>query len=293
MTSRRPHLGFGLGLRIPHYPAIFADRPAVDFFEIISENFMIAGGVPSYNLDRIMEAYPVVLHGVCMSLGSPGALDFEYLKKLKALARRTRTPWFSDHLCWTRTGAHHFHDLLPLPYTDEALNHVAEKARIAQDYLEIPFGIENLSAVAEWSAGTMPEWEFYRAVVEKADCKMMLDANNSYVSSRNHHVDPMEYVRGLDLSRVCQIHIAGHNDKGSYVLDTHDHPVREEVWDIYRAVYQGCGGASTLLEWDDNFLPFAETHAEALKAKRLVSDMRLFPSGGGVNVSARTGSAPA
>ena len=265
------HLGFGLGLRIPHYAAIFAERPAVDFFEIISENFMIAGGVPSYNLDRVLESYPVVLHGVCMSLGSPGPLDYDYLKKLKALARRTRTPWFSDHICWTRAGAHPSPHLLPPPSPYEAVRHATHQARIAQDFLEIPFGIENLSAVAEWSAGTMPEWEFYRRVVEKADCKMMLDANNIYVSSRNHHFDPMDYVRGLDLSRVCQIHVAGHTDKGAYVLDTHDHPVRDEVWDIYRAVYAGCGGAATLLEWDDHFLPFPETHAEVLKAKSLVS----------------------
>jgi uncharacterized protein len=225
------------------------------------------------------------MHGVCMSLGSPGDLDMEYLKKLKALARKTRTPWFSDHLCWTKVGAHHYHDLLPLPYTDEAVKHVAAKARIAQDFLEIPFGIENLSAVAEFSSGTMPEWEFYRAVVEKADCRMMLDANNIYVSSRNHHFDAMEYVRGLDLSRVCQIHLAGHSDKGSYVLDTHDHPVREEVWEIYKAVYAGCGGASTLVEWDDHFLPFPETHEEVLRAKSLVSGAA--PGAAGL----RTGSA--
>src|SRR4051812_44248 len=143
-----PNLGFGLGLRIPHYAYIFEHRPQVDFFEIISENFMVTGGVPLYNLDRILETYRVVLHGVCLSLGSPGPLDMYYLKKLKALARKTKAPWFSDHLCWTRVGKHHYHDLLPLPYTTEAMDHVAEKARIAQDFLEIPFGIENLSAIA-------------------------------------------------------------------------------------------------------------------------------------------------
>ncbi len=279
MILKPPHLGFGLGLRIPHYAHIFEHRPPVDFFEIISENFMAAGGVPLYNLDRILETYPVVMHGVCMSLGAPGGLDMEYLKKLKALARKTRTPWFSDHLCWTKAGAHHYHDLLPLPYTDEAIRHVADKARIAQDFLEIPFGIENLSAIAEFSSGTMPEWEFYRAVVEKADCRMMLDANNIYVSSRNHHFDPMEYVRGLDLARVCQIHLAGHSDKGTYVLDTHDAPVRDEVWEIYKAVYAGCGGASTLVEWDDNFVSFPETHGEVLRAKTMVSGAAPGPAG--------------
>jgi uncharacterized protein (UPF0276 family) len=206
---------------------------------------------------------------VCMSLGAPDPLDFDYLRKLKTLARKTRTPWLSDHLCWTRAGAHHYHDLLPLPYTEEAVAHVAEKARIAQDFLEVPLGIENLSAVAEFSVSEMKEWEFYRAVVDRADCRMMLDVNNIYVSSRNHHFDPNDYVSGLDLSRVCQLHIAGHTDRGSYVLDTHDHHVREEVWNLYRRVYRECGGASTLLEWDDNFLPFSETHAEVLKAKSL------------------------
>lgn len=272
MNKSIPHLGFGLGLRIPHYEYIFANHPKVDFFEIISENFMITGGLPSYNLDRILEIYPVVMHGVCLSLGAPGPLDMSYLANLKKLARKTKTPWFSDHLCWTKFGSHHFHDLLPLPYTKEAIQHVSDKARIAQDYLEIPIGIENLSAVAEFSSSQMPEWEFYRSVIEKANCFMMLDVNNIYVSSRNHHFDPKDYVSGLDLSRVCQIHLAGHSDKGDYVLDTHDQPVREEVWELFKLVYQGCGGSSTIVEWDDDFLPFRETHAEILKAKAIVRD---------------------
>ncbi len=271
MLQRPPHLGFGLGLRIPHYAHILAHRPEVDFFEIISENFMATGGIPLYNLDRFLESYPIVLHGVCMSLGTPGPLNMDYMRKLKSLARRTKTPWFSDHLCWTQVGAHHYHDLLPMPYTQEAVRHVADKARIAQDFLEIPFGIENLSALVEFSASEMPEWEFYRAVVERSGCWMMLDVNNIYVSSRNHHFDPQEYIRGLDLNRVCQIHLAGHTDKGTHVLDTHDHPVREEVWELYRTVYQACGGASTLVEWDDNFLSFDATHAEVLRAKEMAS----------------------
>ena len=221
----------------------------------------------------MLESYPVVMHGVCMSLGSPGLLDMDYMRKLKALARRARAPWFSDHLCWTRYGAHHYHDLLPLPYTPEAVAHVAEKARIAQDFLEIPFGIENLSSLAEFAASRMPEWEFYRAVADRAGCFMMLDVNNIYVSSRNHGFDPMDYVRGLDLSRVLQIHLAGHDDRGAYVLDTHDHPVRDEVWDIFKAVYAGSGGASTMVEWDDDIPSFQETHAEVQKAKALVGSL--------------------
>jgi uncharacterized protein (UPF0276 family) len=269
-SRQKSHLGFGLGLRIPHYPHIFEHWPAVDFFEIISENFMNTSGIPLYNLDRIAERYPVVLHGVCLSLGSADPLDFDYLRKLKALARRVKAPWFSDHLCWTRFGGHHYHDLYPLPYTDKVAAYVADRARVAQDFLELPLGIENLSAVAEASTGTMPEWEFYRKVVENADCRMMLDVNNIYVSSRNHGFDPREYLRGLDLSRVIQMHLAGHNDLGTYVLDTHDHPVRDEVWALYREAYAGCGGAPTLVEWDDDIPPFEVVHAEVLKAKGMV-----------------------
>lgn len=268
-----PHLGFGLGLRIPHYAHIFEHIPKVDFFEIIAENFMNTEGIPLYNLDRAHEAYPLVLHGVCLSLGSPDALDMDYLRRLKALAKRVQAPWASDHLCWSRgIGAHHYHDLLPLPYTSAVAKHVAEKARIAQDFLEIPFGIENLSAVAEFKSGTMPEWEFYREVVARADCRMMLDVNNIYVSSRNHRFDPAQYVDGLDLTRVLQIHLAGHTDHGHYVLDTHDHPVRDEVWRLFADVYRRCGGASTMVEWDDNIPSFETTWAEVLKARDWVGD---------------------
>jgi len=271
MSRKIPHLGFGLGLRIPHYAYIFEHFPEVDFFEIISENFMNAAGVPLYNLDRAAERYPIVLHGVCLSLGSSDALDFDYLRKLKALAKRVKAPWFSDHLCWTRFGGHHYHDLYPLPYTPEVVRYVAERARIVQDFMELPFGIENLSAVAEFTENRMPEWAFYRNVVEGAGCSMMLDVNNIYVSSRNHGFDPREYLRGLDLSKVLQMHLAGHEDRGAYVLDTHDHPVRDEVWELFREAYAGCGGAATLVEWDDRIPPFPETHAEVLKAKAMVT----------------------
>ncbi len=270
-----PHLGFGLGLRIPHYEYIFEHSPAVDFFEIIAENFMHTDGVPLYNLDRAAERYPLVLHGVCLSLGSADALDFDYLRRLKALAKRVRAPWFSDHLCWTRFGGHHYHDLLPLPYTDRVAGYVAERARIVQDFVELPFGIENLSSVVEFSENAMPEWEFYRAVVAGAGCRMMLDVNNIYVSSRNHGFEARAYLRGLDMTRVLQMHLAGHSDHGSYVLDTHDHPVRDEVWELYREAYARCGGAPTMVEWDDRIPPFPETHAEVLKAKRLVQEMKL------------------
>lgn len=265
---KMPNLGIGLGLRIPHYETIFRDRPSVDWFEIISENFMVEGGRPLENLDRILEHYRVVQHGVSLAIGSPDPLNFEYLKKLKTLTKRTKTPWVSDHLCWGRLAGAHYHDLLPLPYTKEVVDYVAERARIVQDYLELPFALENLSSYVAYNQSEMPEWEFYTAVVEKANIYMMLDVNNIYVSSRNHGFDPKTYCDNIPLSRVLQIHLAGHTDHGTYVLDTHNRHVKDEVWNLYADVYPKTGGASTLLEWDEDFLSFEETWQEALKAKK-------------------------
>lgn len=262
-----PHLGIGLGLRIPHYEAIFRDKPAVDWFEIISENFMVEGGKPLENLDKILEHYPVVQHGVSLAIGSPDPLDFNYLKQLKELTRKTRTPWVSDHLCWGRLPGAHYHDLLPLPYTQEVIDYVAERARVVQDYLELPFALENLSSYVSFQADQMQEWDFYGAIVEKADILMMLDVNNIYVSSRNHGFDPKEYYRNIPLEKVVQIHLAGHKDKGTHVIDTHDDYVRDEVWALYAEIWPLTYRASTLLEWDDNYIPFEETWQEALKAK--------------------------
>lgn len=269
MTKNRlPNLGIGIGLRIPHLEAIFRDKPDIDWFEIISENFMVDGGKPVENLERILERYPVVMHGVTMSIGGPDPLDFDYLKRLKALAQKTKTPWISDHLCWGRMAGAHYHDLLPLPYTREVIDYVAERARIVQDYLEVPFALENLSSYVAFSQDQMAEWEFYSAVVEKADIHMMLDVNNIYVSSRNHGFDPKDYYQNIPLHRVIQIHLAGHTDKGDYVLDTHDDYVKDEVWALYGEIYPLTGGVSTLLEWDEKYLTFQETWEEALKAKQ-------------------------
>ena len=267
MAHEIPNLGIGIGLRIPHYEDIFSKWPAIDWFEIISENFMVDGGKPLENLDRILERYPVVQHGVSLAIGSPDPLDFDYLKRLKALARRTKTPWISDHLCWGKLPEAHYHDLLPLPYTKEVVEYVAERARIVQDYLELPFALENLSSYVAYTQDQMPEWEFYSAIVEKADIYMMLDVNNIYVSSRNHGFEPMDYVNNIPLDKVLQIHLAGHSDYGDYVLDTHDNHVRDEVWKLYGEVYPRTKGVSTLLEWDDNMVSFQETWDEALKAK--------------------------
>jgi uncharacterized protein (UPF0276 family) len=262
-----PRLGIGIGLRSVHYPEIFKNWPAIDWFEIISENFMFGRGRALRNLERILERYPVVQHGVSLSIGSSDPLDFEYLKKLKDLAKLTKTPWISDHLSWGRVPGAHFHELLPLPFRKDVADFVAEKARIVQDYLEIPFALENLSAYASFSCDEMSEWDFYARVVEKADIYMMLDVNNIYVSSRNSGFAPEDYLSNLPMERVLQIHLAGHTDCGEYLLDTHDHPVCDKVWDLYAKVYPMTNSASTLLEWDENFLSFDETWKEALKAK--------------------------
>lgn len=260
-------LGIGIGLRTHHYAEIFANKPAVDFFEIISENFMVDGGLPLYNLERVLESYQVVQHGVSLSIASADPLNFEYLKKLKALTKITKTPWFSDHLCWSSVDGKFLHDLLPVPYTQKIADYIAEKARIVQDYMEIPFGLENLSTYVSFKNSEMTEWEFYAYIVEKANCYMMLDVNNIFVSSVNHEFDPMEYLKNLPYERVLQMHVAGHTIKvDGTLLDTHNNYVRQEVWDLYRFVHQKTGGVATLLEWDSDFISFSETHSEALKA---------------------------
>lgn len=266
-NSAIPNLGIGIGLRAAHYREIFAVWPAIDWFEIISENFMFGQRKSLSNLARILERYPIVQHGVNLSIGSAAPLDFDYLKKLKELAKFTKTPWISDHLSWGRAPGANFHELLPLPLRKDVADFVAEKARIVQDYLEIPFALENLSAYAGFTTDEMSEWDFYTRVVEKADIYMMLDVNNVYVSSQNSGFSPEEYLSNIPLERVLQIHLAGHTDCGTHLLDTHDHPVSDEVWTLYAKTYPQTGGVSTLLEWDDNFLSFEATWNEALKAK--------------------------
>jgi uncharacterized protein len=262
------NLGIGVGLRKEHYEEILQTDAPIDWFEIISENFMVEGGKPLEILEQILQKYPVVQHGVSLAIGSPDPLDFDYLKKLKTLAAKTKTPWISDHLCWGRLPGMHFHDLLPLPYTKEVIDYVAERARIVQDYLEIPFALENLSSYVAYCQSQMPEWEFYSQVVEKAGIFMMLDVNNIYVSSHNHDFDPKDYYENIPLDKVIQIHLAGHSVKDNYILDTHDNFVCDEVWKIYAEVISKTGPISTLLEWDGQFISFENTCQEALKAKQ-------------------------
>jgi len=260
--------GVGIGLRVPHYRHILEKKPVVDWFEIISENYMIDGGRPLAILDSILEQYNVVQHGVSMYFGSADPFSREHLRRLKTLVRRTNTPWLSDHLCWGSVDGTYTHDLLPMPYTFEAARLTAEKIRQAQDFLEVPIAVENVSSYAEFHVSEMTEWEFLNEVVDQADCGILLDVNNIYVSSQNHNFDPHTYVNSVPAERVAQIHIAGHSKFEKYILDTHDHPVLDPVWKLYARAIERCGPTATLLEWDDSIPSFDEVHAEALKAKR-------------------------
>jgi uncharacterized protein len=260
--------GVGIGLRVPHYEHILARKPVVDWFEIISENYMIDGGRPMEVLDKIIEQYKVVQHGVSMYFGSVDALNRDHLKRLKALVRHTGTPWVSDHLCWGSVDGRYTHDLLPMPYTWEAVEVTAKKIKQVRDFLEVPVVVENVSSYAEFHASEMSEWEFLNEVVERADCGILLDVNNIYVSSRNHNFDPFTYLNSVPAERVAQIHIAGHSKFEKYILDTHDHPVLPAVWKLYARAIERCGPTATLLEWDDKIPSFNEVHAEALKAVR-------------------------
>src|SRR6185295_16899833 len=235
-------------------------QPVVGWFEIISENFMVEGGRPLAVLDRILEQYRVVQHGVSMYFGSAQELDFAYLRRLKALVKRTGTPWLTDHLCWGSVDGRYTHDLLPMPYTFEAVKITARNIREAQDFLERPIAVENVSSYAEFHLSEMSEWEFLNEVVERADCGVLLDVNNIYVSSQNHDFDPYDYLNGVPADRVGQIHVAGHTKFEKYILDTHDHPVLDPVWKLYAHATRLCGVTATLLEWDDRIPSFDEVH---------------------------------
>jgi len=265
-----PDLGVGIGLRTVHYTRIVEDRPAVAFFEILSENYMQTSGRPLDYLDAIAEAYPVVMHGVSMSIGSTDPLDRDYLAELRALRDRVGARWVSDHLCWTGVAGRNTHDLMPLPYTEEALAHVAARVREVQDFLGAPLALENPSTYAELTGGTMPEWEFLGRLAEQADCAILLDVNNVYVSSKNHGFDPMTYLDAIPYDRVIQFHVAGHTDHGTHLIDSHIGPVIDPVWRLLGIAHQRAGGAAVLLEWDAEIPGFEETHAEALRANEFI-----------------------
>lgn len=267
-----PNLGLGVGLRHQHFRHVLENWPRVDWFEIISENFMDSRGWPRHVLERVAERYPVVMHGVSLSIGSADPLDFDYLSRLKGLARVTGARWVSDHLCWTGILGRNTHDLLPVPLNEETLRHVVGRVCAVQDFLERPLVLENPSSYVSFAADTLREWEFLKALAEEADCLLLLDVNNVYVSSVNHGFDPAEYVESLPHERVVQIHVAGHTHCGTHIVDTHDGPVLGAVWELYRlACRRHHEGVSTLLEWDSSVPEFPALHAEVLKARRYLT----------------------
>jgi uncharacterized protein len=266
-----PNLGLGVGLRAVHFPHILEHHPEVDWFEVISENYMDSGGRPRYVLDQIAERYPVVMHGVSLSIGSSDPLSMEYLSKLNRLAAAVKPRWVSDHLCWTGVLGLNAHDLLPIPLNEQTLSHVVGRVRQVQDMLERPLVLENPSSYVTFAASTMSEWEFLSRMAEETNCGLLLDVNNVYVSSINHDFDPVEYVRSLPHERIVQIHLAGHSNCQTHLIDTHDNHVVDPVWELYRLAHQLTGGVSTLLEWDARIPPFPVVHAEVLKAKQYMA----------------------
>ena len=265
---RLPDLGLGIGLRSKHVRTILDEDPDVGFFEIISENFMRTRGRPLEALDAIAERYPVTMHGVSLSIGSTDPLDFGYLKELKALAARCRSRWVSDHLCWTGLAGLNTHDLLPMPYTEESLRHVVRRTRQVSDFLERPLVLENPSSYVAFAASSMPEQEFMGRLVAEADCGLLLDVNNVYVSAFNHGFDAGAYVDAMPADRIVRVHLAGHTFKGTHILDTHGDRVVDPVWELYGRLVRRVGPVPTLLEWDEAIPAFDVVHAEARKALR-------------------------
>jgi hypothetical protein len=271
-TLTHPALGFGLGLRPDHYQEIFAGDVDVDWFEIISENYMVPGGRPLHNLERVRERYPLVMHGVSLSIGGTDPLDRDYLRRLKELAARVQPKWISDHLCWTGAHATNLHDLMPLPYTEEAIRHVVERVDQVQTALGRRILMENVSSYVTFTHSTMSEWEFLSEIVRRADCLLLLDINNIYVSGINHEFDPLAYLRGIPADRVQQFHLAGHSDLGTHIIDTHDAPVIDPVWSLYAEALRRFGRVSTMIERDGNIPALAELTAELDRARQIAQD---------------------
>ena len=270
LTNLKKSLGFGLGLRHVHFEHILSHWPKLDWFEAISENFMDSGGRPIHVLEQIAEHYPIVLHGVSMSIGSTDPLNFDYLSKLKNLTQKVNAKWVSDHLCWTGILGGNSHDLLPLPLTDGSLKHVVARVKTVQDVLERPLILENPSTYLQFTQSTLSEPEFLRILGDETGCGFLLDVNNVYVSCFNAGEDPFEYLAQFPIDRVVQIHLAGHDAQKTHIIDTHDRPVCDDVWALYKWVVSSHGQISTLLEWDGNIPDFETCRAEVLKAKTIL-----------------------
>jgi uncharacterized protein len=272
-----PDLGVGVGFRKPHIVQILRERPAMDWFEVISENYFADGGIQRRNLEALRDAYRVIPHGVSLSIGGTAPLDTDYLSRLRELVRRLDAPWCSDHLCWTGFGRVDVHDLLPLPMTKATLEHVVERVKRVQGELGVPFALENASTYLEYRESTIPESAFLAEVAERADCGLLLDVNNVYVSAFNHGFDPRAYIDAIPPDRVVQMHLAGHADRGAYLLDTHGDHVVGEVWDLYRHAVRRCGATSTLVEWDEDIPAWEVLAAEAAQARAVRSEVLATP----------------
>jgi len=270
-ARRLPDLGFGLGLRVDHYEAILAGDAPVDWFEVLTENYLVDGGKPLDYLMRIRARHPVVMHGVSMSIGGTDPLDRRYLADVADLARRVEPEWISDHLCWTGVHGKNLHDLNPLPYTDEAVRHVSERVRHVQELLDRRILLENVSSYVTFHSSSLSEWEFLTAIAEEADCFILLDVNNIYVSSQNHGFDPLAYLDGVPRERVCQMHLAGHTHGQRLLIDTHDQPVPDPVWQLYEQAVQRFGRVATMIERDGNIPPFEALVAELDQARNVAA----------------------
>lgn len=271
-SQKPPYLGFGLGLRPQHYSEILDHNPAIDWFEVLSENYMVPGGQPLRMLDRVRERYPVVMHGVSLSIASTGALNTDYLHDLKSLAERVEPKWISDHLCWTGVHGINLHDLLPIPYTQEALDHVVSRVSQVQDFLGRPLTLENVSTYVSFGCSEMPEWEFISELTKRTGCWLLFDVNNVYVSAFNHGYDPKDFIDGIPQDRVVQFHVAGHSHMETHIIDTHDAPVCDDVWDLYRHALKRFGTVSTMIERDDDIPPLGELLDELDTARTIAAE---------------------
>lgn len=269
-----PDLGLGVGLRTTHFRHITEHWPAMDWFEILSENFIDTGGRQLNYLDQISERYPIAMHGVSLSVGSTDRIDFGFLDKLAMLAERTKAVWLGDHICWTGVAGVNGHDLYPVPYTEEGLRHMISRVKTIQDYLERPLVLENPSTYLTFASSSMPEEEFIARLAVEADCALLLDVNNVYVTCRNHDLDPVAYLDAIPYEHVVQVHLAGHTDNGTHCIDTHDGRVIDEVWQLYKRVHDRTGGRATLLEWDAKVPKFEVLQQEVGKAARFRSGDR-------------------
>ena len=269
LSKERKSLGMGLGLRTEHYQYILEHSPPVEWFEILTENYLFDGGNPLYYLDKVRENYPLVMHGVSLSIGSSEPLNYNYLKKVRQLADRIQPKWISDHLCWTGVHQRNIHDLLPLPYTEKTIEHIVDRIKRVQDFYKQQILLENVSRYITYKESEMTEWEFLTQIAPRADCQILLDLTNIYVSAYNHGFDPETYLRAIPVDRVQQFHLAGHQNCDDYIIDTHDHPVITEVWELYAKAIKRFGDIATMIERDDHIPPFEELWQELDYAKKI------------------------